>query len=194
MIKIGITGGIGSGKSIVSSFLNTVGIPVYIADDKAKQLTVFSKTIREQLINRFGSHLYKNGELNKSLFSSLIFGNEENMKAANAIIHPEVLKDFLLWTAQQQKNIVAIETAILFESGYSVFLDHILTITAPIELRIQRVIQRSGLNREEVLNRIFNQSPDDWKMKISDRVIYNDGIKPIIPQLDFFLAQLPETS
>ncbi|MDR1719285.1 MAG: dephospho-CoA kinase [Dysgonamonadaceae bacterium] len=190
MIKLGITGGIGSGKSVVAKALVSIDIPVYNADDEAKRITATSPVVMDALTARFGAQLYTDGILDKQLFASCIFSNKSHLATANSIIHPEVLKDFLTWAEQQQKTIVAIESAILFESGFDSTVDRILTVTAPVEIRIERLIRRTGLKRDNIEARIANQWPDERKIEKSDYVIYNDELQPILPQLESIVSQL----
>ncbi|GHT71801.1 dephospho-CoA kinase [Bacteroidia bacterium] len=187
MIKLGVTGGIGSGKSVVVSFLSAMGIPVYIADDESKRITSLSPVIREKLISCFGEKIFTGDALNKSLFASLIFGNKENLEKANEIIHPEVLNDFLLWSEKQHTPLVVIESAILFESGFDGFVDQVICVTAPVELCIERTMKRSGMSREDALKRISNQMPEQLKIVKSDFVISNDGIEAVTPQIETIL-------
>jgi len=191
MIKIGITGGIGAGKSVVASFLKAAGIPVYIADDESKKLTSTSSKIKELLIKNFGEDLYSGANLNKSMLASLIFGNKKNMDLVNSIIHPEVLSDFNQWTAKHQnKPVVAMEAAILFESGFDKNMDIIITVVAPQEERIERILKRNKTTREEILSRMSNQLPEEDKCKQSNYIIYNDNDRAIIPQIEEILGQI----
>lgn len=191
MIKIGITGGIGSGKSIVASLLNLHGIPVYLADTESKILTATSPVIREKLIALLGKELYtEEGLLNKKLLASYIFSNPEYLKEVNAIIHPEVKRHFTEWAERQLSEFCAIESAILFESGFNQTVDKSLMVYAPLELRIGRAMQRDNVSREEIINRINNQLPDETKKEWSDYVIHNDDIQALLPQVDRFLASL----
>jgi dephospho-CoA kinase len=190
MIRLGVTGGMGSGKSVVVSFLNAMGIPVYIADDESKRIISSSPVVREKLIFCFGEKIFTEDVLNKNLFASLIFGNKENLKKANEIIHPEVLNDFLLWSEKQHASLVAIESAILFESGFNIFVDKVICVTAPVELCIERVIKRSGMSREDALKRIVSQIPEELKIKKSDYIIYNDGVLPVTPQIENIVNEL----
>ena len=188
MIKLGITGGIGAGKSVVASFLKAIGIPVYIADDESKKLTSTSSLIKEQLIKQFGDELFTGGILNKALLASLIFENKDNLKVVNSIIHPEVMADFEAWSIKHaDKKLVAIEAAILFESGFDKTVDLVVTVTAPQEERIERILKRNKTTREEILSRMSNQLPDEEKCKRSDFVIYNDNDRAIIPQIEKML-------
>lgn len=190
MIKIGITGGIGSGKSVVASLLNLLGIPVYIADRESKQLTTTSSVIREQLIALFGEEIYIQGKLNKKLLSSCIFNNPAYLKQVNAIIHPEVNKHFQQWVKKQQTELCALESAILFESGFDRIVDIRLMVYAPLEIRIERVLAREATTRKEIEQRIQNQLSDEIKKEQSDFVIYNDNIHALLPQVTSFIESL----
>lgn len=191
MIKIGITGGIGSGKSIVASLLNLHGIPVYLADTESKILTATSPVIRGKLIALLGKELYtEEGLLNKKLLASYIFSNPEYLKEVNEIIHPEVKRHFTEWAERQLSEFCAIESAILFESGFSQTVDKSLMVYAPLELRIGRAMQRDNVSREEIISRINNQLPDETKKERSDYVIHNDDIQALLPQVGRFLATL----
>lgn len=184
MIKLGITGGIGSGKSTVSEIFSLCGVPVYIADKESKRLTETSDIIREQLINMFGRELFANGVLNKSLLASYIFNNKEKLDAVNNIIHPVVKNDFCEWLLFNKNNmVVAQEAAILFESGFNRLMDKIVMVYTPLEMRIERVMLRDKVSREKVLERIQNQMPDEKKVELSDFVIVNDGTVSVIEQV-----------
>lgn len=144
MIKIGITGGIGSGKSVVAALLELSGIPVYIADTESKLLTATSPVIREKLVALFGEELYTADGLDKKRLASHIFGNPERLGQVNAIIHPEVNRHFLAWAERQNAPVCAIESAILFESGFNRVVDTTLMVYAPMEIRIRRALERDA--------------------------------------------------
>ena len=190
MIKLGITGGIGSGKSVVAQLLQLSKIPVYIADEESKRLTNTSPIIRKQLISLFGKDIYTENGLNKKRLASYIFNNPEYLKQVNAIIHPEVNYHFQEWATKQQSEICAIESAILFESGFNQYVDYSLMVYAPIEVRIMRVLARDKASREEIIQRISNQMPDEQKKELSDYVIYNDDIHALLPQIQDLLSDL----
>ena len=190
MRKIGITGGIGSGKSVISHLLRIMGVPVYIADDESKKLTNTSFEIREKLVACFGESLYDNQTLNKAMLASLIFSNEENLSCVNQIIHPIVLNHFIQWTNMQQTALVAMESAILFESGFNQYMDTVITVTAPAEMRIRRVLSRDNITREQVLQRISSQWQEDEKVNLSTHIIINDDKCAIISQLEKILLIL----
>lgn len=190
MIKIGITGGIGSGKSVIASLLELSGVPVYIADTESKRLTETSPVIREKLTALFGETLYKAERLDKKRLASLIFGNPERLKQVNAIIHPEVNRHFQAWAEKQNTPLCAIESAILFESGFNRTVDVCLMVYAPMEVRIRRVLERDAVSREEVIRRIDSQLPDEVKKEKSDYVIFNDDRQALLPQVAAFLEDL----
>ncbi len=185
MIKIGVTGGIGSGKSTISRLLEIIGIPVYIADEASKHLTNTSSVIKNALIKSFGTELYdNNGLLNKSLLASIIFSDKDKLQLVNSIIHPVVAKDFEQWTQQQSTCLVAMESAILFESGFDKHTDIVITVSCPLEIRIERIQLRDSLSRKQIIDRINNQLPEEEKCQRSDFVVFNDNIQALIPQLE----------
>ncbi|NDW13806.1 dephospho-CoA kinase [Bacteroides sp. 214] len=191
MIKIGITGGIGSGKSVVSQLLQTMGIPVYISDTASKQLTTTDPYIREQLTQLLGEEIYQKGELNKPLLASYLFESEEHMRIINQIIHPRVKEDFRKWTTQQSANsIVAMESAILIEAGFRNEVDCIVMVYSSLEIRIERAMQRDNTTRELIAQRIEKQMDDELKKTHADYIIYNDETHPLIPQVTSFIEKL----
>ena len=190
MIKIGITGGIGSGKSVVAALLELSGSPVYIADTESKLLTATSPVIREKLVALFGEELYTADSLNKRQLASHIFGNPERLGQVNAIIHPEVNRHFLAWVERLNTPVCAIESAILFDSGFNRIVDTTLMVYAPMEIRIGRILERDSVSREEIIRRIESQLPDEVKKEKSDYVIFNDGEQALLPQITAFLAGL----
>jgi len=188
---IGLTGGIGSGKSTVSKLFEVFGIPVYIADTESKRLTNTSLFIREKLIAKFGNSLFVDNQLDKSLLATLIFKNEDNLRFVNSIIHPEVYKDFLSWQEKKKDiKLVAIESAILFESGFDSFVDFKVAISSPLEVRIQRIEERDGLSREAILARMNNQLTEDKRNAMSDYIIFNDDKHALISQVENMIHTL----
>jgi len=191
MKTIGLTGGIGSGKSTVSRLLEVMGIPVYTADTESKKLVNISPQIREQLTATFGSQLYKNGVLDKVMFASLIFGNTENLRYANSVIHPAVFEDFRHWAEQQaQSSFVVIESAILFDSGFNRSVDATVNVSAPLEVRIRRVEERDKVSRESIEARINSQMSEEERNRLSDYTIFNDERKALLPQVENLLNVL----
>lgn len=183
MIKIGLTGGIGSGKTVVAELFRVLGVPVYIADTESKQLTNRSPQIRNKLIDMYGESLYVDGEVDRKRLASIIFNDPEQLKQVNGIIHPVVNRHFLEWADSRKTSLCVIETAILFESGFDRSVDLSLMVYAPLELRIERALKRDKASREDIIRRINNQLSDEEKKNRADYVIYNDGRLPLIPQL-----------
>ncbi|MDA8531881.1 dephospho-CoA kinase [Flavobacteriaceae bacterium] len=174
MTKIlGITGGIGSGKTTVASLFSALGVPVYNADNEAKKLMNESPKIRTKLIELFGVNAYSDGLLNRSYIAQLVFKDKNKLDALNQIIHPEVATHYSAWLATQAYPYVVKEVAILFELGAEDQFDFILTVTAPKQSRIDRVMQRDTKTSEEVLSIIKNQWDEALKINKSDFVIYN---------------------
>lgn len=173
MILVGLTGGIGSGKSTVAKLFLELGVPVYFSDDHAKRLMHTSKSVKAKLIDEFGEETYQNGKLNRPYLASIVFNNKEKLKAINAIVHPSVGNSFKRWTRKQQTDYVMQENAILFESGSFKKFDVLITVTAPKELRIARVVARDKVSESQVLQRMNNQLPDKEKVEKSDFVIKN---------------------
>ncbi|WP_455496581.1 dephospho-CoA kinase [Coprobacter sp.] len=183
MKSVGITGGIGSGKSVVSHFLHVLGFPVYDSDSEAKRLMNVHSEIRSSLIEMFGSNVYKGEELNKPFLANCIFGDLLLLQKINEIVHPVVRKDFESWCNRQKTNFVFMESAILFESGFETAVDEIWVVTAPKDVRIRRVIDRNKCSTEEVKQRISVQLDDAEKCRKAHYIIRNDDIEPLIPQI-----------
>lgn len=191
MIKIAVTGGIGSGKSYISHLLENMHIPVYNADNEAKRLTVFDAGIRGELIALLGKEVYKDGLLNKPLLASYLFSNPAHVLQINSIIHPRVRKDFTVWVERQEKcEIVGMESAILYEAGFQDTVDAVIMVYAPVELRIQRAMYRDGASEEQVRARIAAQMDDEEKRRRADFTVVNDGVQLLIPQLNRIVEQL----
>lgn len=184
VIKIGITGGIGSGKSVVSKLLRAMSIPVYLSDDEAKRLTATDETIRKELTALLGDELYQGNVLNKSLLAGYLFASPENAARVNAIIHPVVKQDFRRWCKENASSfILAMESAILFESGFDSEVDAVVMVYAPKEVRIRRAMKRDGASRKQIEQRIQNQMDDEAKRAKADYTIINDDKTPLIPQV-----------
>lgn len=183
-IKIGVTGGIGSGKSIISKLLELMGIPVYVADTEAKRLTNTDPVIRRELCALFGENIFNEEGLNRPLLASYLFGCPAHAKYINGIIHPQVKEDFRRWVdANSSYPIVGMESAILIESGFNSEVDVIVMVYAPMEVRIQRVLKRDNSSRELVMKRIESQMNDEDKRRQAEFVIVNDDEMPVIPQV-----------
>lgn len=194
MIRLGITGGIGSGKSIVSQLFRVMGIPVYDSDKESKRLTITDKGIRTQLTELVGKDVYAdNGSLNKSILASWLFSCEEHTLKVNSIIHPVVKEDFLSWVKKQENagyKACGIESAILIEAGFQDVVEKVVMVTAPLETRIDRTMQRDHASRESVINRIARQMNEEEKKEKADYVISNEENTPLIPQVCQVIASL----
>ena len=173
MYKIGITGGIGSGKSTVCALLKERGVAVYDSDYEAKRLMAQSETLRRQIVEAFGAECYNDGGLNRQYLAAQVFGNAEALQRLNAIVHPAVKDDFRAWAERQPGAYVVLESAILFESGFDKEVDATLAVMAPLEERLRRTMERDGANREQVLSRIAHQMSDDELHARADRTIVN---------------------
>ncbi len=173
MMIVGLTGGIGSGKTVVGKFFHELGIPVYDSDLEAKQLMASSQKVKKSIIALLGKKAYQGKRLNKSYISNKIFTNETLLKKINAIVHPAVKKDFLTWMKKQDSPYVIQETALIFENMSQDFYDKVILVTAPKDVRMSRVIKRDGSFKQDVLARIENQLDDSKKISLSDYVIEN---------------------
>lgn len=190
-IKIGITGGIGSGKSVVSRLLGVLGIPVYISDEETKQLMVSDAFIRKELTALLGEEVYADGVLNKPLLASYLFGSAEHARQVNGIIHPRVKEDFRRWAQLRAASpIIGIESAILVEAGFTDEVDAVVMVYAPEEVRIARAVRRDASSRELIEKRIRSQMDDEEKRKYADFTIINDGEAPLLPQVLSLVASL----
>jgi dephospho-CoA kinase len=192
MNKIAITGGIGSGKSFVGRLLARRGIPVYIADDEAKRLTVTDPLIRSRLTALVGADVYlADGSLNKPLLAQYLFDGPDHVRQVNAIIHPRVKQDFKAW-AEAQTNVttVAMESAILYEAGFEDTVDAVVMVYAPRALRLQRAMARDGATREQIERRMAAQMTDEEKRRRATYVVVNDGVQSLDAQLDALILQL----
>ena len=191
MIKVGITGGIGSGKTIICKVIETMGYPVYYADEKAKILINTNKNIISALKNKFGDDIYSSVNLlNKERLAQLIFNHPENLQFVNQLVHPEVINDFLSWSEKQKSTIVFQEAALIIEAEVYKKLDYTISVIAPEEIRINRVIERDNTSKEDVINRMKNQVTDEIRTEISDFIIYNDDKQLILPQILNILKQI----
>lgn len=194
-LRIGITGGIGSGKTTVCKIFEALGIPVYYADAAAKRLMVEDSNLRYQLQKLFGSEVYhENGELNRAYLSQMVFTNEQKLKQLNALVHPAVEIDACAWHSRQRNVAYTLkEAALIFESGSYRNLDRVINVYAPLEIRIERVMKRDNLTRQQVLDRIQHQWPEEDKIALSDHIIVNDNTLSLnrqVQQLHLRLSSL----
>lgn len=183
MLKIGLTGGIGSGKSTIAKIFSTLGIPVYDADIAAKELMRSDPKIRAQLIARFGEEVYQQGALNRAYLAAIVFNDEAALKDLNDITHPATIQDAENWFQRQQAPYAIKEAALIFESGSEQFLDYVIGVWAPEQVRIQRVLARGGLTEAQIKSRMARQMNEEAKMKRSHFIIDNGGTTPVIPQV-----------
>lgn len=184
MLKVGLTGSIGSGKSTIAGVFRVLGIPVYVADDEARKIMDLPDVI-ERIVAEFGSHFISpSGTIDRKALASEVFTDSTRLEKLNAIIHPMVKSHFSDWM-DRQMNVPYIlqEAAIMFESGFSVFFDKIIVVAAPVEERIARVIRRDAMSRQEVLDRMDKQWPEERKLERSDYVIFNSEHSQAIPQV-----------
>ena len=194
MLKIGLTGGIGSGKSTVARLFELLQIPVYYADDRSKWLLSNDVKIIQQLKNLFGNELYaSDGKLNKAQLAGIVFTDANKLAQLNQLVHPAVFEDFTRWCSEHTKApFIVKEAALVYETIIHQQLDKIIVVTAPESIRIARVMKRDQVSKEQVLQRISNQLPEAEKVKRADYVIYNDESKSVIEQTLAIQKQLLE--
>lgn len=183
MLKIGLTGGIGSGKTTVAKVFEVLGIPVYYADDAAKELMNKNELLQQQLIFYFGKDTYIDGKLNRKHLSSIVFANKEKLELLNSLVHPATIADAEQWFSKQHSPYVIKEAALLFESGAAQGLDLVIGVTAPAAIRIKRVMDRDGISADEVKKRMLNQINETIKIRLCDFIVTNDEQHMILPQV-----------
>jgi len=189
MLRIGLSGGIGSGKSTVAGILAKMGYPVFYSDQEAKRLYDENPVLQKQLVDLFGPAIYRDGQLNKAFLAQQLFSNAELKAQVTALVHPLVRKAFEVWAQQQASDLVFNEAAILFETGAYKDFDATVLVTARIETIIERVQKRDLISREAVLQRIANQWPDSKKMNLTPYIITNDG-QPLLQQIEDVISKL----
>lgn len=190
MKKIGLTGGIGVGKTYVSKIFQNLGYPVFNADIQAKKCLVEDKDLIKKIKNTFGSAIYKGGELQKKELANIVFNNIQKLDQLNKLVHPVVKKRFSNWCKKQDASLVIKEAAILFESDSHLGLDAVICISCPETIRVERVQKRDQMSKDEVLNRINKQMPQTEKEKLSNYVIVNDGSQLLLPQIVNILKEM----
>lgn len=183
MLKIGLTGGIGSGKTTVAKIFEVLGIPVYYADTVAKEIMNTDEALKQQIMQAFGAATYKNSLLDRTYLSSIVFNDKEKLALLNSMVHPAAIRANDVWMQQQTTAYAVKEAALIFESGSSQGLDYVIGVYAPKALRIHRTMQRDDITREKVLQRMGNQINEEIKMRLCDFVIYNNDQQMIIPQV-----------
>ena len=183
MLKLGITGGIGSGKTSVCRVFDVLRVPVFSADREANEIMESDKEIISSINSIAGRNLYINGSLDRMELATIIFNDNTLLEKVNSLVHPVVFDHFRKWELAQTAPYIIMEAAILFESGATRFLDRVATVVAPVEQRVERVIQRNKLSREQVSERMRNQMDDETRIKLSDYIIYNSENDMIIPSI-----------
>ncbi|AYD46634.1 dephospho-CoA kinase [Arachidicoccus soli] len=183
MLKIGLTGGIGSGKSTVAKIFNTLGIPTFDADAAAKNIMENDAKVKAQLINAFGKEIFAQNLLNKKYLAEIVFKDAAKLKLLNNITHPATIEAAKNWIDEQSTPYVIKEAALLFEAKSAGDLDFIIGVQSPIQLRIQRAMRRSNISEEAVMQRIEKQMDNDEKMQLCDFVILNDEQQALLPQV-----------
>ncbi|WP_296701643.1 dephospho-CoA kinase [Algoriphagus sp.] len=184
-LLVGLTGGIGSGKSTVAKIFQILGIPTYFADDRAKWLMANEPELIKEIKSNFGTDSYlEDGSVNRAYLSKEVFSDPEKVKKINSIVHPSVGKDFKSWVTLQKSPYVLKEAALIFESGSNQDLDYVINVSSPLKVRVARVLMRDDHRTEEQINQIIDQQmPDEAKNKISDFIIKNVDNKLLIPQV-----------
>ena len=189
MLQIGLTGGIGSGKSTIAKVLEKMGYPVFYADLEAKKIYHEDPVLKENLIQIIGQEVFVNGQLNTKLLAEKLFSNTQLKDHVAALVHPIVREAFVSWVKLQKASLVFNEAAILFETGAYQNFDANLLVVAPAQLRIERVIKRDALNEDQVQARIAQQWSDEQKMKLTPYLIHNDG-RPLLVQIEKLVNEL----
>lgn len=183
MLRIGITGGIGSGKSTVADIFNVLGIPVYRSDDASKRLMVEDKELKKNIIESFGEESYINGILNRKYLAAQVFNDSQKIALLNSFVHPATINDARQWMEKQHTSYIIKEAALIFESGSEKFLDYVIGVKSPVDLRVSRAMKRDSVTREQVEARMKLQMDEDEKMKSCDFIIINDEQQMLIPQV-----------
>jgi dephospho-CoA kinase len=183
MLRIGITGGIGSGKSTVAGIFSVLGIPVYDADSAAKRLMSEDESLKEKIIEHFGEKSYLESKLNPKHLSQQVFNDTKKIELLNSIVHPATIKDAEEWMKKQKAPYLIKEAALIFESGSNKTLDKIIGVSSPLSLRVERTMKRNNITSEQVMDRINLQMNEEEKMRLCDYVIINDEEQMLIPQV-----------
>ncbi len=183
MLHVGITGGIGSGKTTVCRIFEVLGVPVYYADDAAKFLMNQDIDLKQEIIINFGELAYSNGTLNRTYISNIVFSNPEKLKLLNSLVHPRTIRDAEEWMKRQRTPYTLKEAALLFESGSNQSLDYVIGVSAPREIRLQRTMQRDKISMDLAEKKINQQMDEEEKLKRCDFVILNDETNSLIQQV-----------
>lgn len=183
MLKIGLTGGIGSGKSVVAKIFSVLGIPIYSADEASKRLMVEDEVLKSAITYHFGSAAYTDGILNRHFLADLVFNDSEKLSLLNSLVHPATIADAAAWMQKQVAPYIIKEAALIFESGSNKSLDYIIGVDAPEEVRVKRVMARDNVSARQVKERMNKQMDEQEKLRLCDYVIVNNEHQMIIPQV-----------
>ena len=183
MLRIGLTGGIGSGKSTVARIFSVLGIPVYDSDSASKRLMAEDEELKKKIIENFGEDSYSNGSLNRKYLSEQVFRDPKKTDLLNSIVHPATIKDAEEWMKKQNAPYIIKEAALIFESGSNKFLDKVIGVSSPVALRMERTMKRSNINAQQVKDRMALQMDEEEKLRLCDYVIINDEQQMLIPQV-----------
>jgi len=183
MLRVGLTGGIGSGKTTAAKIFELLGIPVYYADDEAKRIMNGDETLKSEIQKHFGDEAYISGELNRAFLASKVFNDKWKLELLNSLVHPVTLRDAADWFSKQATPYAIKEAALIFEAGSTKDLDHVIGVYAPAELRIKRSMERDGVDRDKVIERMNRQMNEEIKMKLCDFILKNDEQELLIPQV-----------
>ncbi len=183
MLKIGLTGGIGSGKSTVSAIFKTLGVPVFDADSAAKSVMESDEVLKQKIREEFGEDIYADGKLDRKKLAGIVFTNTLKLEKLNALVHPAAINAGLQWLKKQSAPYVIKEAALMFEAGSAFNLDLVIGVSAPRPLRIQRAMNRDHVTKEDVLSRMDKQIDEETKMKLCDFVLMNDEQQLLMPQV-----------
>lgn len=185
MLRIGLTGGIGSGKSTVARIFNVLGIPVYSSDDASKRLMDEDEELKNSIVKAFGKESYSNGKLNRKYLATKAFSDPNKIELLNSLVHPATIKDAITWMEKQKAPYLIKEAALIFESGSDKFLDVIIGVRSPLSLRLERTMKRNNVTAEEVEARIKLQMDEEEKLDLCDYIVQNDEKQLLIPQVLF---------
>jgi len=186
MLRIGLTGGLGSGKSTVAAIFELLDVPVYYADVAAKRLMEEDSSLRETIIENFGQDSYRDGKLNKSYLAELVFKDSVKLTTLNAIVHPKTIADSSKWMEQQMLNntpYIIKEAALIFESDAHQSLDKVIGVSCPVEIRIKRAMERDGASEKKIIDRMSKQMDEEKKMGLCDFLLFNDEKELLVPQI-----------
>lgn len=190
MLRVGLTGGIGSGKSTVAGVFEVLGVPVYYADSAGRMLVDNDPGIRTEIIKHFGKESYKDGRLDRQYISTIVFGDEKKRELLNEITHPVIISDAAKWMKKQNAAYIIKEAALIFESGSEKDLDYVIGVKSPRGLRVKRVMERDSTSKAEVIKKMESQMDEDVKMKKCDFLLINDEQQLLVPQVMALHQQL----